>query len=189
MKLGYGSSWSRVATIWISIMSGVGSIVITVYLAFSPHPIGPKNLLLVSSYIVFVVSAAVAFWQQHSQMERLAEDNESLTAKLREQSRPSLSHFERAQLKLVTEKMALFTDDGARLIEALLRHGRINRGELNLLGLDLREEFLWQALFHGIGVQLVIEPQEVLPGGLRQYLEINPAFQDALKLYFSGERA
>jgi hypothetical protein len=98
---------------------------------------------------------------------------------------PSVSGHEQEQQRLVSEKMADFTPEEAKVIEALLHHGEIHRRDVNSLGFSV--DLFYKAVDKGRGTTLVRERDERHSGGREQYLSINPVFESALQHYFQRQ--
>jgi hypothetical protein len=99
----------------------------------------------------------------------------------------SVTPAEQGQRGLVLEKMADFTAEEARAIEALLQHGEVHRKDVGSLGFPI--DIFYSAVDKGKLTALVKERYDRHGGGVEQYLSINPEFKSALQHYFTQRSA
>jgi hypothetical protein len=70
VRFGSGWSWLKIFPLWIAIMSGVLSIVRETYGMFVANPIDSKSIFWACARIAFILSAAIAWWQEHRAVRR-----------------------------------------------------------------------------------------------------------------------
>lgn len=58
-------SWLKIVPLWIAIMSGSLSVFREAYGIFVAQPVDSKSIFWQCAWIAFVVSAAIAWWQEH----------------------------------------------------------------------------------------------------------------------------
>jgi hypothetical protein len=171
MKFGPGWTWLKILPLWIAIMSGVLSLVRETYGMFAVNPIDSKSVFWSCARIALILSAGIAWWQEHQKVLRLEKEAKT----------PSLTLAERASLDIVAQMLRGASDAEVGVLICILNHEKIEAPQLQNAAKDR------DAILHALEKwkhELIAE--DIEHGTNRTFYSIVPGYREALKRFLAS---